>query len=165
MPSNTHRIVAAIATAGLFIGGAWVASGFRTDIAEASASSTGAQSDEGLIVNLHGARNDKGNLIVMAFGDETPFNEMDYSGAAGYVELAASTISQRVDFPELNDNYYAVLAIHDENGDYELNYDEYGIPTEGYAVSGMNSLYEDSVFFYSLIAPGMRTDLGFFYWQ
>ncbi|WP_170332277.1 DUF2141 domain-containing protein [Ruegeria arenilitoris] len=164
MPNNTQRIVAAIATAGLFIGGAWFASGFRTDIAEASASSTGVQDHQGLIVNLHGARSDKGNIIVMAFDQQSAFDNMDYNNAAGYLEAPATGHPQRFDFPDLNNNYYSVIAFHDANGDYDLNYDAEYTPTEGYAVSGMNDLHDNPVFYYSLVEPGKPVDLTLFYW-
>ena len=164
MPSNTKRIAAALATAVLFVGGAWVASQVRTDIPVATASSTGTQSDYGLVINLHGARNDPGNLIVMAFDQQEPFDMMDIQRAASYVELPAQTVSQRVDFPDLNNAYYSIIAFHDENGDYQLNYDADGVPTEGYAVSGMNDLESDPVFYYSLIEPGRHVDLSLFYW-
>jgi uncharacterized protein (DUF2141 family) len=164
MPSNSKRIAAALATAVLFVGGAWVSSQVTTDISVATASSTGAQSDHGLVINLHGARSDTGNLIVMAFDQQEPFDMMDIQRAASYVELPATTGSQRVDFPELNNAYYSVIAFHDENGDYQLNYDADGLPVEGYAISGMNDLESDPIFYYSLIEPGQGVDLSFYYW-
>ncbi|WP_164659496.1 DUF2141 domain-containing protein [Tropicibacter sp. Alg240-R139] len=164
MPTNVQRITAAVATVALFVGGAWVASGFSIDLPDASVSATGATSDEGLSVNLHGARNDTGNLIVMVFDQAGPFTNMDYQNTVGYLEVPASTFSQRLDFPDLNNTYYAIVAIHDENGDYELNYDETHLPTEGYAISGSNDLYSDPVFEYSLVEPG-KVDLAIYYWQ
>ncbi len=164
MPSHSKRIAAAFATAVLFVGGAWVASQVKTDIPVATASSTGTQSDDGLVINVHGPRNDTGNLIVMAFDRQEPFDRMDIQRAASYVEIPAKTTSQRVDFPDLNNAYYSVIAFHDENGDYQLNYDANGVPTEGYAVSGINDLESDPVFYYSLIEPGRRVDLSLFYW-
>lgn len=164
MPSNTHRIVAAIATAALFVGGAWVASGFRDDPSETAASSTGKPSDYGITVNLHGARNDTGQLVVMVFDNAKAFDAMDPYGTVGYLTLPATTKAQRVDFPELNATYYAVVAFHDENMDEQLNFDDDWLPLEGYAVSGMNDLYEDPYFDYSLMVPGYPEDLTFFYW-
>ncbi|GAB5438770.1 DUF2141 domain-containing protein [Falsiruegeria mediterranea] len=164
MPSNVQRITAAMATAALFVGGAWLAAGFSVELPDASVSTSGATSDAGLTVNLHGARNDTGNLIVMVFDRAEPFVNMDYQNAVGYLEVPASTYPQRLDFPDLNNNYYAIVAIHDENGDYELNYDQTYLPTEGYAISGSNDLYSDPVFEYSLVEPG-KVDLTFYYWQ
>lgn len=165
MPSNTQRIVAAMITAGLFVSGAWLASGFRIELPETSASSTEGGSDHGLIVNLHGARSDKGQLIVVAFDKAEPFDAFDEYAAAGYVYLPATTAPQRVDFPDLTSPHYAVVAYHDENGDFQLNVDDAWIPTEGYAVSGMNDLYDDPVFEYALIRPDDPADLVFFYWD
>ncbi len=164
MPSNTHRIAAAVVTAGLFIGGAWIASGFGANFDGAAASTTGAAQHEGLAVNLHGSRSAKGNLIVMAFDQRAAFDEMDYTSAAGYLEAPASQQPQRFVFPDLVGDYYAVIAFHDENSDYDLNYDVNYVPTEGYAVSGMNDLNDMPVFEYSLIAPGKASDLTLFYW-
>ncbi|NOC45555.1 DUF2141 domain-containing protein [Ruegeria sp. HKCCD7559] len=164
MPSNSKRIFGVLATAALFVGGAWVASGLRTDIAVTSASSTGTPSDYGLVINLRGARSDKGQLVVMAFDNAAAFDILDYNAAAGFIALPASMEPQRVDFPDLNADYYSVVAYHDENGDYEMGFDENWMPTEGHAVSGMNDLYDDPVFEYSLISPGMPVDLVFFYW-
>ncbi|WP_170427082.1 DUF2141 domain-containing protein [Ruegeria arenilitoris] len=164
MPSNTQRIVAAIVTAGLFVGGAWVASGFGTGASDAAAPNSATAQNDGLSVNLHGARNTKGNVIVMAFDQATAFDNMDHTKAAGYLEVPASEQTMRFDFPDLKSGYYAVIAFHDENGDYDLNYDGDYIPTEGYAVSGMNDLNDMPVFEYSLIEPGKASDLTLFYW-
>ncbi len=164
MPSNSQRIVAALVTTALFVGGAWMASGFGTDIPRTSASSTGASSDNGFVINLHSARNDRGQFVVMAFDNAASFDAFDFNTAAGYVTLPASTEPQRVDFPDLNDNYYSVVAFHDEDSDYQMGLDESWTPTEGYAVSGLNDLYDDPVFEYSLISPGIPVDLAFFYW-
>ncbi|MCG7520117.1 DUF2141 domain-containing protein [Ruegeria sp. Ofav3-42] len=164
MPSNTQRIVAAIVTAGLFVGGAWVASGFSANIDEAAASTTGTSENEGLTVNLHGARSTRGNVIVMAFDQQTAFDNMDYTKAAGYLEAPASEKPLRFDFPDLESGYFAIIAFHDENGDYDLNYDANYMPTEGYAVSGMNDLNETPVFEYSLIGTDKPTDMTLFYW-
>ncbi|RBW52324.1 DUF2141 domain-containing protein [Ruegeria sp. A3M17] len=164
MPSNTQRIVAAIVTAGLFVGGAWVASGFTTDIDQAAASTTGTSQDKGLTVNLHGARNTKGNVIVMAFDQATAFDNMDYTKAVGYLEAPASEDPLRFDFPDLDSGYFAVIAFHDENGDYDLNYDANYMPTEGYAVSGLNDLNDTPVYDYSLKGTEKPADLTLFYW-
>ncbi|MBO9445539.1 DUF2141 domain-containing protein [Ruegeria sp. R14_0] len=164
MPSNTQRIVAAIVTAGLFVGGAWVASGFGTSVSDAAASKSATALHSGLSVNLHGARSTKGNVVVIAFDQATAFDNMDYTKAAGYLEVPASEQTMRFDFPDLKSGYYAVIAFHDENGDYGLNYDAEYLPTEGYAVSGMNDLNGMPVFEYSLIEPGRASDLTLFYW-
>lgn len=164
MPSNIQRITAAMATAVLFVGGAWLASGFSVDLADASTSTSGATTDAGLTVNLHGARNDTGTLIVMVFDQQAAFDAMDYQNAVGYLETPASTSLQRLDFPDLNTGYYAIVAFHDENGDYQLNYDKSYVPTEGYAISGANDPYGDPVFEYSLVQSG-KVDLTFYYWQ
>ncbi len=164
MPSNTQRITAAIITAGLFVGGAWIASGFGTNIQDAAASTTDAAQHGGVTVNLRGGRNSDGNMIVMAFDQQAAFDNMDYTKAAGYLEAPASTQPMRFDFPGLDGEFYAVIAFHDENGDYDFNYNDEYLPTEGYAVSGMNDLNDVPVFEYSLIAPGKPADLTLFYW-
>lgn len=164
MPSNTQRALAALATAGIFLAGAWIASDFRTDIEEATASSVGYSSKEGLVVQLHGARNAKGQLIVVAYDNAQAFDFLDEASAAGYIAIPAQTTPQRVDFPDLNRGYYALVAYHDQNSDYQLNMREDYIPTEGYAISGLNDLHENPVFDYSLIAPGKVVDLTLFYW-
>ncbi|WP_170562935.1 DUF2141 domain-containing protein [Ruegeria atlantica] len=164
MPSNTQRIVAAIVTAGLFVGGAWVASGFTTDIDQAAASTAEAAQNTGLTVNLHGTRSAKGNVIVMAFDQAAAFDNMDYTNAAGYLEAPASDGPARFDFPDLESGYFAVIAFHDENGDYDLNYDANYLPTEGYAVSGLNDLNDTPVYEYSLIGTEKPVDLTLFYW-
>ncbi|WP_170414850.1 DUF2141 domain-containing protein [Ruegeria atlantica] len=164
MPSNTQRIVAAIVTAGLFVGGAWVASGFTTEIDQAAASTTATSQDKGLTVNLHGARSTKGNVIVMAFDQAAAFDNLEYSKAAGYLEAPASEKPVRFDFPDLDNGYFAVIAFHDENEDYDLNFDVNYMPTEGYAVSGLNDLNDTPVFDYSLIGTEKPVDLTLFYW-
>lgn len=165
MPSNSQRVTAALVTAALFLGGAWVASGFRQDLYDTSASSTGTASDTGVIVSLHGARSDTGNLVVMAYDQATAFDLMSYTQAAGYVATPATPHPARVDFPDLTSGNYALIAFHDENANGQLDLDENMIPTEGYAISGMNDLNANPVFEYSLISPGWPVDMVFFYWQ
>ncbi len=165
MPSNFHRVSAAFATICLFTGGAWLASELAVPTPQTAASSTGEASDAGLVVTLHGVRDDNGQIVVMAFDNAAAFDALDYESAAGYIALPASTSPQRVDFPDLNRNYYAIVAFHDENNDFVLNTDENWIPQEGYAISGLNDLMEAPVFEYSLISPGFPVDLAMFYWR
>ncbi|KIC46592.1 hypothetical protein RA28_02055 [Ruegeria sp. ANG-S4] len=164
MPSNSQRIFAVFVTAGLFVGGAWVASGFGADGDPAAVATAEAAQHDGLVVNLHGAHNAKGNLIVMVFDQQAAFDAMDYTKAAGYLEAPSTQASQRFDFADLKGSSYAVVAFHDENGDYDLNLDATYTPTEGYAVSGMNDLEGYPVFEYSLIDTEKPTDMTLFYW-
>lgn len=159
MPSNRQRLFAVVTTAALFVGGAWIASGFGTQADAASANS------EALSVTLHNARNDTGKLLVLVFDQKAAFDAVDYRKAVGYAERPASTKSQRISFPDLTQGHYAVIAIHDENEDYDLNMTDDGIPIEGYVVSGMNSLYDEPTFEHSLIEVGKTANLGFFYWE
>lgn len=37
-------------------------------------------------------------------------------------------------FKSVNDGTYKISAFHDENGNYQINKDEKGIPTEGFVI-------------------------------
>ncbi len=162
MPSNAMRLSAAAVTIALTIGGAYLASGLRYVVPEANASTTDTENVSGYQINIHDTRSDQGKLLIMAFDHQEAFDALDYKAVSGYLEIPADAASLRVDFPDLTEGYHAFFVLHDENGDYELNF-EGELPSEGYAVSGTNEAYGEPVFDYSVIVPGTH-DLSVRYW-
>ncbi|MGB0967656.1 MAG: DUF2141 domain-containing protein [Halocynthiibacter sp.] len=162
MPSNMMRLTAAVATIALTVGGAYLASGLRYVVPVANASTTEVETAAGYQISIHDTRSDQGTLVILAFDDPDAFDALDYKSAAGYLEIPADAVPLRVDFPDLTEGYHAFFILHDENGDYELNF-EGELPSEGYAVSGTNDAEGAPVFDYSAVAPGMH-DLTMRYW-
>ncbi|WP_039016922.1 DUF2141 domain-containing protein [Halocynthiibacter namhaensis] len=163
MPSNAKRLSAAAATIILTLGGASLASTLTYEIEAVEASTTGTENSVGYQINIHDVRSDQGNLLIMAFDSEDAFDALDYTRAAGYLEISAAATPLRVDFPGLTTGYTAFFVIHDENEDYDLNYDG-DTPSEGYAVSGINDPNGVPAFYSSAVPPQVH-NLNLRYWQ
>ena len=90
---------------------------------------------DGLRLAIDGVRNDRGQIVVMAFDDAEAFEAVDADRAVESVELPARPERLLADFPDLVAGPYAIFIWHDEDGDYDL--DMAGdTPLEGYSWSG-----------------------------
>lgn len=107
----------------------------------------------GLSIELNGTRSSKGKLLLMVFDDANAFNSYDHKKAVGYQEAAARSEKINFNFPSLSDGPYAVLVIHDENDDYQLN-EKDGYPIEGFVISGAKNKYDDPPFRQAAVAHG-----------
>ncbi|WP_024888710.1 MULTISPECIES: DUF2141 domain-containing protein [Luteimonas] len=83
-------------------------------------------------VNLHGARTAEGRLQVALV------DAAGYAGDAAPVaarELAPTGEVTQLAFEDVAPGRYAVMAIHDENGNGRLDANLAGVPVEGYGFS------------------------------
>ncbi len=135
MPTNTQRFIGAIASIGITIGGAWLASTISTR-ADAQTSFT-----NGIKITFNEIRNDTGNIIVMVFDDRDAYQAYDATKVVVYREVPAMQGSVNVEFSYLKSGPYAVVAFHDEDGNQDLNMDG-DLPTEGYATSGATDAFD-----------------------
>ena len=150
MPSNTQRIATAIASIGITVGGAYLASSLGT-----AANNWRASEMLGtpLKVTIQGVRNDKGSVVVMVFDDRSAYQAYDVTNAAGYRELPAEVGQVSVEFPTLVSGPYVAAAFHDEDGNLDLTMSG-EIPLEGYATSGALDAYHMPTFTEALMAGG-----------
>ena len=141
MPTNTQRVLGAIASIGITFGGAWLAS-------MAHSKSTVAPQiafPNGVTATFKGVRNAKGNVVVMVFVDRESFKTYDVAKAVGYAEIPAQTGDVIAVFPNLREGPYAIVGFHDEDENQDLNMDG-DWPTEGYATSGALDAYDTPTF-------------------
>lgn len=166
MPSNRQRFFAAVASVGMTLGGAWLASQVPASLSMQAATAESAAVEvsgrPGLSVEITGLRNSLGRVIVVVFDEDGAFADFDYRKAVGYEEVNAAGGTIKVVFPDLKSGPYAVTAFHDANGDRDLNM-EGEIPSEGYAVSGAIDAYDDPSFAQAAVAAGsLRLNLHYF---
>ncbi len=141
MPTNTQRLVGAIASIGITVAGAWLASTAHSSTDEKSLSSF----PDGLSITFDKIRNSTGNVVVMIFDDREAYKVYDATKAVGYQEVPAKQGSVSLQFKDLNTGPYVVVAFHDEDKNQDLNMDGEW-PTEGYATSGAVDAYDIPTF-------------------
>ena len=95
---------------------------------------TAAEPTATLVLDLTHFRSDKGKGGVLLFRSVEGFPAaVDKAHLRMWAEIHAGR--SQVTFAELPPGKYAVIAIHDENENQQLDKNFVGIPTEGYAVS------------------------------
>ena len=157
MPTSAQRLCGALASIGITVGGAWLASTAHSDTDKTALSSL----SNGLILSFENIRNDNGNIVVMVFDDREAFKSYDVTRAVGYREVPAVRGTMVVKFPDLTSGPFAVAAFHDEdkNQDLNMNGDQ---PDEGYATSGATDAYDTPTFRSATIVEA-RTSITMFY--
>lgn len=78
---------------------------------------------EGLDLTVENVRNDTGGVVVLVFEDAAAFDSFDYRQAIAYAEIPARPGKVSHSFPSLTKGPYAIFLFHDENGDWDVNYD------------------------------------------
>ena len=104
------------------LGIALMAATGATLLAQAPATST-------LTLKVTGIRNTEGNVRVVLRSDP---NTVVQSRAS---EIDATTMTATAVFEELPQGAYGVVAVHDENKNGKLDFNEMGMPLEGYGHS------------------------------
>ena len=138
----------------LLICAAWTGPGSRL---AAQAPHTGT-----LTVHVSAIRNAEGNLLVTLRRDENTVVERRT------VEIDSKTLSVQVVFSNLPEGTYGVVVVHDENKNGKLDFNEMGMPVEGYGYSNNPakrpgpSPFDETKF--SLASPGTTTDIALIYW-
>lgn len=128
------------------------------------ASSADAQTQKTgkLIVKITGIRNAEGNVRVAVRTDETTI------AAAQIATIDPKTLTAEAVFDNLPEGDYGVAVIHDENKDEKLDFNEYGMPVEGYGHSNNPSKrqgppdFSETKFVFS--APSTAITINLIYW-
>jgi uncharacterized protein (DUF2141 family) len=93
-----------------------------------------AQETTSLTVVVNGIRHQKGEICFRVFADANGFPSGDTDGvASGCTKISGSYAKK--EFSGLKPGRYAVAVIDDQNGDYKLDTDFFGIPQEGFGIS------------------------------
>lgn len=85
-----------------------------------------------ITVQIDGLKNKNGYVAIGLFDRYSDFPEGD-DLQSKYVEANGSSVE--VIFEGLEPGTYAIAVLHDENGNEEMDYNEYGMPQEGFAFS------------------------------
>ncbi|MEM7327508.1 MAG: DUF2141 domain-containing protein [Pseudomonadota bacterium] len=169
-PSKIALVSGLAVTAGIFFGGAWLASGMTPETSDplkaqtalnatptpAPDADSGAQTEISygeLEITVTGARNTNGRIIILVFDKAAAYDAYDYENAAGYAELDAQTAPMTHTFSGLSADAHAVILFHDENENYDLDLVE-GYPVEGYGTSNATSAYDELSFQQAVVEPG-----------
>lgn len=119
-------------------------------------STSSRQPVAGLSLEIVDVRNEQGNVLITVFDVEAAYESYDYELALAYRIVPAQPGTIRVHFPRLTNGPYAVSLFHDENGDYDLNFDGLN-PLEGYGTSGASDPYYEPTFEQASVWPGQVT--------
>lgn len=89
-----------------------------------------------LTVHITGLRNATGKISALLFQDGKGF-PMEFASAVAtkQVEIDAQTKTATIVFEKLPQGAYAIVVLHDENGNGQMDFDGQGIPLEGYGIS------------------------------
>lgn len=87
---------------------------------------TGYSTAQNVKVTITGIRSNAGKVLMMMQSSQTekPFQDMK----------KPTVDSCSFIFKNVNDGTYKISAFHDENGNYQIDKDEKGIPTEGFVL-------------------------------
>ena len=90
---------------------------------------TGYSTAQNVRITITGIRSNAGKVLMMMQSSETekPFLDMK----------EATIDSCSFIFKNVNDGTYKISAFHDENGNYQIDKDEKGIPTEGFVIKSI----------------------------
>ena len=89
------------------------------------------QSVETFTVHIKNVKNERGQLIIAIFDNDTDFLEKPYMT----VRTSAVSPELEVNFENLKFGEYALSVIHDENVNDKLDTNLFGVPKEGFGFS------------------------------
>ena len=115
-----------------------------------------------LTVKITGIRSAEGNIrIAVRTGDDTIVKSK-------IVEIDPKTLTAEVEFDNLPEGTYGVAVMHDQNKNEKLDFDDAGMPLEGYGHSnnpakrpGPPSFDETK---FALTAQGSSIEIALIYW-
>ena len=121
-----------------------------------------AQKTGKLIVKIAGIRNTEGNIRVAVRTDETTI------AAAQIASIDPEALTAEAIFDNLPEGDYGVAVIHDENKDEKLDFNDYGMPTEGYGHSNNPAKRQGAPDFsetkFVFAAPSTTITINLIYW-
>ncbi len=115
-----------------------------------------------LTIKITGIRNSEGNIRVALRTDEN--NIVD----SRVVEIDTKTATAEAVFDNLAEATYGVAVIHDENKNEKLDFNEVGMPVEGYGHSNNPARrqgppnFDETKFIFA--APGSTIEIALIYW-
>jgi len=121
-----------------------------------------AQKTGKLIVKVTGIRNAEGNIRIAVRTDDTTIT------AAQIATIDPKTLTAEVAFDNLSEGDYGVAVFHDENKNEKLDFNEYGMPIEGYGHSNNPAKrtgppdFSETKFVFS--APSTAITINLVYW-
>ncbi|MBC9796579.1 DUF2141 domain-containing protein [Sinomicrobium weinanense] len=103
-----------------------------------------AQEDQGrdITVSIVNLSNNEGQVLI-ALHDENTF--MKGRGVRDTV-ITSLDKAPRATFKNVPEGEYAILAMHDKNKNYRMDFDTGGMPQEDYGMSGNNMSYGPPTF-------------------
>jgi uncharacterized protein (DUF2141 family) len=113
-------------------------------------------------VHITGMRNAEGNLRVALRRDENAIVE------GRTVDIDPKTLTAKLVFENVPEGPYGIAVIHDENKNGKLDFNEMGMPLEGYGYSNNPpkkpgpAPFEDTKF--TLTAPSASIEIALIYW-
>ena len=115
-----------------------------------------------LTIKITSIRNAEGNIRVALRSDENTIV------ASKIVEIDPKALTAEAVFDNLAEGTYGVAVIHDENKNEKLDFNDSGVPTEGYGHSnnperrpGPPSFDETK---FAFAAPGSNLEIALIYW-
>lgn len=127
-----------------------------------SSSAAQAQKTGKLIVKIAGIRNAEGNIRVAVRTDEATI------AAAQIATIDPKTLTAEAVFDNLSEGDYGIAVIHDENQNEKLDFNDYGMPLEGYGHSNNPSKrqgppdFSETKFIFA--APATTIAVNLIYW-
>ncbi len=88
----------------------------------------------GIKLTITHLRNNKGHVLVAVYKDGIGYPD-EVEKAFKRARLSISNKTTSILFNDLPSGNYAIAILHDENDDYKMNKNFFGIPKEGYGFS------------------------------
>jgi uncharacterized protein (DUF2141 family) len=89
-----------------------------------------------LTVNIAGANNAKGKMLVALYREPAGFPDTPKSAfRRELVDIDAKALTAKAVFSDVPPGTYAVAVLHDENGNGDMDKNMLGIPKEGHGAS------------------------------
>lgn len=115
-----------------------------------------------LTIKISGIRSTEGNIRVALRTDDDTIVD------AKVVEIDPKTLTAEAAFDNLADGTYGVAVIHDENKNEKLDFNDVGMPIEGYGHSNNPAKrpgppnFDETQFTFA--APGSSIEIALIYW-
>ncbi len=115
-----------------------------------------------LTIRITGIRNNEGNIRVALRSDENTIVD------SKVVEIDPKTLTAQAVFDNLAEGTYGIAVIHDENKNGKLDFNDSGVPTEGYGHSNNPERRPGPPGFdeikFAFAAPGSNLQIALIYW-
>lgn len=92
------------------------------------------QHDTVVVVDLTDLRSREGKILISIYDDPETFPD-DEKMMEQKILKDITGETMRIRFEQLTSGTYAIAAMHDENGDEQMNFNLLGMPKEGYCFS------------------------------